>query len=177
MAKAINESWSETIVFSKGIRVRRGDEIGSGCQRTVFECDYTCRGKEFVLKRADGSVQPNRSEYSIYRFVKGTEFEKYFPEFKRITSNGRWLLVEKCRVAEDEGMGDASEEGYFPQGILHDDHSGNWGWTLYDEREVIIDMAHGSYGYKSIRASIKASLVKRAAKPKIKRKPKGRKAA
>ena len=146
------------------VRVKRGYELGSGAFRTVYNCDYTCRGKKYVLKYADDakSRKQNQSEYTIYKFVKGTEFQKYFPEFRKITSDGTWLLVERCEVAGDD-YGEASEECYFPHGLLHDDHNENWGFTLKGQRRVILDMAVGASGYRSIKQTVREALKQRKA--------------
>lgn len=153
----------EDIIRFGNLRVKRGARLGGGTQRTVYACDYTFRGKKFVLKRADdGDEYSNKQEFIIYKFVKGTPYAKYFPEFKKMTKDGRWLLVERCVTAKRKHGSMSSMESeemaqdIFPDGLVHDNHSGNWGYTLKDKRPVILDMAHNDYEFSIIKDSIRS---------------------
>jgi len=139
--------------------VTLGYGCGEGNSREACECDFIdADGTEYVVKQSingRGRVN-NLFEYKIYQHSIGTEYEKYYPIFKDITSDGKYLLVEKCVTALDthedeyddvydaECMLEGDPFGLFPDFMHHDLTAYNWGYTAKDTRPVIFDLGWSS---------------------------------
>ena len=149
-----------------GKKIKLTGYMDGGCERACFGSNYKKNGKSFIVKRAhdkDG-VKSNTLEYNIYQaLVKSkSEYVKMFPEFAALSACGRFVLVERCITAEDHhgySCRSRSSKKVFKERFLYDDHDGNWGYTLKAKRAVIIDMAHGIYGFRALAKAL--DLLKR----------------
>lgn len=134
--------------------------LGSGCYRTAFSTGFMyapeqLKQKQWVLKRAigqEGAFQ-NRFEFELYNALVDTDYEdllQVLPEFADISKCSKYVLVEMCKTMHqihrdaDEQYEWASEHPAFkdkPKVPLRDDHIENWGFTVLDNRPVIMDLA------------------------------------
>lgn len=154
---------SKGIKFGK-IRIRMKRWIGEGCQRIVYTTDYTKNGKQYVIKKAldwEGALS-NILEYNIYQTLKkmNSKYLKMFPDFAKLSKNGTFLLVEKCKTAYDKhNFYDATKSEtiknkYFNKIFTSwnsDNHDENWGYTLKGKRPVILDMAYRPRHFRALR--------------------------
>ena len=131
--------------------------LGKGCSRDCHTCNYTKDGKEYVVKQAinNRGYMNNRFEYQIYQHAQHTPNGKYYPDIPAMSKRGRFLLIERCVIAMKAHQYDKKYKyipmynrkyfirdmanKIFPEFMVHDMNERNWGYTLQDNRPVIID--------------------------------------
>jgi len=154
------------------LQVKLGRQLGIGCERRGFDCNYTKNGKQYIVKEARdyGGFRSNLLEYHIFQKLKKDRAKKakLYPDFEAISKNGKFLLVEKCVIAQKVHKSDSYnfKEKFFGEEFFYDDHNENWGYTLKENRPVIIDMAYGMYRFEELISAlgIKIPLLKKLKK-------------
>lgn len=162
---------TETVHFPELGKVILGNFMREGNSRACFECSYSIDGKEYVVKvatSARGRIN-NLFEYMIYQHAKNTELSEYYPDFRGIAEGGKYLLVERCITAykyhdseedEDDTALYLTAEDLFPDFMLQDMTDSNWGYTITDERPVILDMGWDETSLSSTAAEVGMSQEK-----------------
>lgn len=142
---------AQMVFFPKVGFVRLLDTLDSGIHRICKACDYVDRqGRAYVVKEAHNfSLKAraiNLTEYTIYQNAS-PEAKNELPIFLDATEDGCYVLVERCTTASDYHSALTCDDiedlvygtiQYIP---LYDMHDTNWGYTLYDQRPVVLDIA------------------------------------
>lgn len=134
------------VEFKSGRVVHIKEQLGEGCTRRAYSTGYIENGVEYIVKEskdADGDMD-NWFEYHIYQKAKGTPLEEDYPVFLDISTDGCYLLVERCVTLQDSATScwDTCETMNRIRNSYFDAHDGNVGYTLKDNRPVIMDLGH-----------------------------------
>lgn len=138
--------------FEEAFNMLCGDKIGGGCSREVFECKLV-PGCVVKVELHPWGFE-NIAEWLTWQVVDGTPAQRWFALCRRISPDGKLLIMERTRPAAKSQM---------PRNVpvwCSDLKLSNWGFE--GESKTVVCHDYGSMSAKIFARGVETKLLKKA---------------